>query len=200
MTIPVTIVFEDELSEYVLTRMLSFFGNKYSISQSYPANGFGYIKSNIKGFNNASKFSPFIILTDLDNIDCPIKLIEDWLPKKVHEQYLIFRIAVREVESWLLADIEGFSLFSGVSQANFPILPELENDPKSTLMGIIKKSKKRKIKEDILPTNDNAKVGPNYNTRLGDFVCYHWNINNAKNRSLSLKSAMDCLQRFEYNY
>lgn len=199
MTIPVTIVFEDELSEYVLTRMLSFFGNKYSVSQSYTDNGFGYIKANIKGFNQASKFSPFIILTDLDNLPCPVNLIEDWLPKKIHEKYLIFRIAVKEVESWLLADIEGFSSYSGVSEANFPKLPELENDPKATLIGIIKKSSKRKIKDDILPINSNAKIGPNYNNRLGDFVFYHWNINTAQNRSSSLKKAMDSLQKFEFN-
>lgn len=200
MSIPITIVYEDELSEYVLTKIIGIFGDKFHISQSYSGNGFGYIKSTIRGFNAASKISPFFILTDLDNRQCPIQLIEDWLPKKEHQANLLFRVAVREVEALLIADIEGFSLYSGVSSANFPMFPDTENDPKQTLINIIRRSRKRSIREDIVPMNSNAKIGPNYNSRLQEFIQSHWNIENASKRSLSLKKAIDCLDKFNFNY
>lgn len=196
--IPLNLVFEDEISEFVMVKLAEE-SKKYFVANSYSEGGFGYIKKNIGGFNEAARGCPFFILTDLDNVDCAPNLIEDWLGESAHPN-LIFRIAVREVEAWLLADIEGFSKFTGLSEANFRDNIEEIADPKAELLQLVKRCRIRKIKEDILPKNEFAVVGPNYNGRLGEFVMKHWSISRAIKRSDSLKRAMRHLSTFNVVY
>lgn len=197
MLIPINLVFEDDLSEFVMTRLLDSFGQKYHIGNTYNGQGFGYIKTNIRGFNQASIASPFFVLTDLDNYSCPIDLLEDWI-KFPRNPNFIFRIAVREIESWILADIDGFSKFIGVSSSNFPNNPDLEVDPKRTLINLVKRSRKRSLKSDIIPINENAKIGPNYNGALMEFVFKEWSVSRAMQKSESLRKAYDYLDRYTY--
>lgn len=197
MQIPLNLVFEDDLSEYVMTRIVNSFGNKYLICNTYNGNGFGYIKSNINGFNQASSGVPFFVLTDLDNYTCPIALQNDWLCQPMRPNF-IFRIAIREVEAWLLADIENFSHFLNVSAVNFPDNPEQEVDPKRSLINLARRSRRRAVREDIVPINDNASIGPNYNGRLMEFVNSNWDIDLAKGRSGSLLRTINRLEAFLY--
>lgn len=196
--ISLNLVFEDQISEFVMIKLAEK-TDKFFISNSYSEGGFGYIKKNIRGFNEASKGCPFFVLTDLDNGDCAPALISDWLKDPPHAN-LIFRVAIREVEAWLLADIEGFSKYTGISKVNFHSTPEDLPDPKAALLQLIKRCRKRDIREDILPKDEFAKVGPNYNDRLSEFVIKHWNISRALKRSDSLKRAMQHLTTFEVIY
>lgn len=196
--IPVNLVFEDQISEFVMMKLTDK-TNLFHVSNSYSEGGFGYIKNNIRGFNNAAKGCPFFILADLDNTDCAPTLIKNWIREPLH-QNLIFRVAVREVEAWLLADIEGFSKYTGLSQVNFPTAPEEIQDPKAELMRLIRRCRKRHIREDILPKDQYAKVGPNYNERLMEFVNKYWSINRAAKRSDSLKRAIHHLSTFTAIY
>ncbi len=139
------------------------------------------------------------MLTDLDQYECPIDLKEDWINFPLNENF-IFRIAVREVESWLIADIEGLSRFLNISKANFPLEPDKEKDPKDTLIRLAKRSRRRAVREDVVPVNDNAVIGPNYNGCLSGFVFENWSIENAIKRSESLKRAYKNLDEFkQYN-
>jgi hypothetical protein len=192
--IPLNLVFEDQISEYVMIKLTEKTG-KFRISNSYSEGGFGYIKKNLNGFNEASKGYPFFVLTDLDNVHCAPELIRDWLKFPKHSN-LIFRIAVREVEAWLLADIEGFSKYTGISKANFNLRPEEIVDPKLELLNLIRKCRKRSIREDILPKDEFASCGPNYNGRLAEFVIYYWDIIRASSRSDSLHRAFQYLLNF----
>ena len=110
----------------------------------------------------------------------------------------IFRIAIKEVESWLLADREGFAEFTGVSIVNIPQNPDLENDPKQTLINIARRSRKREIREDIVPINDNAQIGPNYNDCLMKYVLKYWDISRASSQSESLRRAIQSLSIYKY--
>ncbi len=192
--IPISLVFEDALSEMVMLRLLNRFGDKFFVGPSYGGTGNGYIKKGISGFNQASAFSPFFVLTDLDQYGCPPELIQDWLNEE-KQANLIFRVAVKEVESWLLADRDGISDFIGVSVKRIPVNPELLADPKLSLINLARDSRKRFIKDDIVPKNDFASIGPNYNTRLGQFILNFWDVENAMNFSPSLTSAIANLQR-----
>ncbi|MCX6250252.1 MAG: hypothetical protein NTX61_05815 [Bacteroidetes bacterium] len=196
--IPINLVFEDQVSEFVMAKLVEK-EKKFQLSYSYTEGGFGYIRRNIRGWNQAAKGCPFFILTDLDQNDCAPNLIKEWLPIKQHPN-LIFRVAVKEVETWLLADIEGFSKFTGISSANFIENTETIWDAKAELFRLIRRCRKRAIREDILPKNEFAKVGPNYNERLCEFVMLHWNIERAMKRSDSLKRAMEHLKNFNVVY
>lgn len=103
MPIPVNLVFEDVLSEFAMRKLISEM-DRFVIGHSYSEGGSGYIKKNIRGFNEAARGCPFFILTDLDRVDCAPTLINDWFKIERHSN-LIFRVAVREVETWVLADI-----------------------------------------------------------------------------------------------
>jgi hypothetical protein len=199
MSIYINLVFEDAISEFTMLKLLNSLGDKFIPDQSYPGHGYGYIKTNLSGFNQAAISCSFFVLADLDNHQCPIALKNDWLKKKQNPN-LIFRVAVKEIESWLLADRIGFSDFTGVPVVNIPANPELENDPKQTLINVAKKSRKRTIREDIVPINNNAKIGPNYNDRLMQFVSEYWDIERAKIHSESLKRAHECLINFTYTF
>ncbi|MEO5572803.1 MAG: hypothetical protein ABIT08_07895 [Bacteroidia bacterium] len=196
--IPLNLVFEDQISEFIMVKLIEK-TKKFIIGNSYSEGGFGYIKKNISGFNEAAKGCPFFILTDLDNMDCPPTLINTWLREPMHEN-LIFRIAVKEVEAWILADIEGFCEYTGISSSHLSDTPEEIIDPKAELIKLIRICRKRKIKEDILPIDQYASIGPNYNARLGEFVINYWSISRAMKRSDSLKRAIEHLSAFNIAY
>jgi len=122
-------------------------------------------------------------------------IIKDWFKQQVNRN-LIFRIAVKEVEAWLLADIDGFSNYLGISKSLIGLNPEKIPNPKETLIQLAKRSRKRLIREDIIPRDEFVKVGPNYNDRLGDFVINHWNIERAMIYSDSLKRTFYHLKMF----
>lgn len=194
--IPICLVNEDFLSESVMVRLVNNFGDKYVISATYSDGGFGYIKANLDKFNSAAKVIPYFVLTDLDNTPCATELIQDWIKFRKHSN-LIFRIAVTEVESWLLADRKGFANYLGISIANMPRNPDLERDPKQSLISLVNKSKRRDIKSDVIPRHE-AQIGPNYNGRLSQFVIEHWDIERAAKNSESLKRAINALENFKY--
>lgn len=130
--IPVNLATEDELSEAVLIRLLTFVG-RYAIGTPYRRGGYGYLRRTIHGWNQAAGGVPFIVLTDLDRCECPAALKGDWLKKPLHPN-LLFRVAVREVEAWLLADAANLAAFLGISGKFVPAGPDDLTDPKAVLV------------------------------------------------------------------
>jgi hypothetical protein len=194
--IPIILAVEDLLSETVLRRILQSSSQPYAIGPTYGLSGFGYLKKRIMGFNNAAKGTPFFVLTDLDNGECAPKLISEWFSVPIHEN-LIFRVAVREVESWLMADAEGFSSFLGIPRGKIPRNIDDIADPKETLIRLASHSRRRKLRDAIVPrTNSTAKQGPDYNGVLSQFVDNHWNIREAGNQSPSLHKALRSIDQF----
>ena len=198
MTLPiwVNIAVEDSLSDSVLRRLLASSGKRYEVAQSFSRGGFGYLKSTIKGFNVAARGTPFVVLTDLDSAPCASGLIEQWLPVPRHHN-LLFRVAVREVEAWLLADRANLAVHLAVAESHIPRDPDALRDPKQKLIEAAKKSRRREIREAIVPArNTTAKQGPDYNDFLGRFVAGSWDPATAKNSSESLNRAIKCLNEF----
>jgi hypothetical protein len=57
----------------------------------------------LPGYNAAARREPWLVLVDLDDdFDCAPGLVASWLPEPA--TYMRFRVVVREVEAWLLAD------------------------------------------------------------------------------------------------
>lgn len=139
---------------------------------------------------------PYLILTDLDMRECAPSMIREWLPV-ARNHNLIFRIAVREVESWLLADRFGFAKFLGIARDKLPKNPDDLSDPKAHLINLARISRKRDLREDILPkVRSTAKQGPAYNERLVSFVREAWNPSKARQHSSSLESTLKALEVF----
>ena len=194
--IPIQLAVEDDLSEAVLRRVLADSRRPFAIGTCYSGRGFGYLRKTISGFNNAAKGTPFLVLADLDQIECPPDLINTWLSDPIHPN-LLFRVAVKEVEAWLLADRSGFARFLGIQRVMVPQDADAIEDPKACLIDLARRSPHRELRLDIVPPpGSTRRIGPNYNGRLTSFVQDRWDISAAKQSSLSLMRTVNAVSRF----
>lgn len=198
---------EDELSCAVLCRLVqyqnnhSISGNMLCLNSGFPANkhGCNNLKKMIPAVSNMSQAGIVtILLTDLDNTECAPQLIKNWFGSTDADSAVppnvIFRIAEKEIESWLIADRPEFASFLGISKDNFAIDPDSLPDPKQHLLNIIRLKGRRKYHRDMLP-GENARIGPMYNPKLSEFVNMYWNPERAKLYSQSLRRALAALDR-----
>jgi len=194
--IMINLVFEDSLSGSVLSKLLAHSHRHYVVGHRYDAGGFGWIKKKIDGFNHAAKGMPYLVLTDLDRHKCPPILIEEWLSTTRHPN-LVFRVAVREVEAWLLACRDSFAAFLGVPPNRIPLNVEEITNPKEFVVNLARRSRKKNVRVDIAPAPaSTAKVGPDYNGRLVYYVENLWDPSVAKENSPSLRKAIEALEVF----
>jgi hypothetical protein len=170
------IVVEDVLSEAVMQRILATVG--YAGTVTYRiTRGNGMIKANVGKYKAASRIIPHIVLTDLDRYPCPPALLDVWNVGELPPSMLL-RIAVREVESWLLSDRKGIASFLHTAIEKVPYYPEREDDPKQALFNVVRKTRKRRLIEEIVPL-PGAHIGPLYNEHMCNFALNHWNIDAA---------------------
>lgn len=113
------------------------------------------------------------------------------------------RIAVREVEAWLLADRERFATFLGGAAGALPVSPEAEPDPKHSVVVVARRSKRRALREDIVPRpGSGRREGPGYASRMIEFVLDKkrgWRPEVAALRAESLRRCITALQTFVVN-
>ncbi len=187
---------EDELSVAVVRKLIQATGRKFVISRIMNARGYGRLKSGIPKFRNACHVLPHVVLTDLDQYPCPPALLQDWKAQSLPPQLLI-RIAVREVEAWLLADRSGIANFLSVAKNKVPQYPEAEVDPKRTLINLARKSRRQRLAMELVPEmGSSASIGPLYNARLSEFVTLSWDVECARMASPSLDRTLSRLASF----
>ena len=192
----ISIGVEDILSEVVLKTILTQTAPSVEIVQIFNRGGHGYLRKNIKAFNHSAKGQCYLILTDLDEYSCAIALIKDWIGVPFHPN-MLFRIAVREVESWLLAHRGPFADFLGVPKVKLPVNPDVEDDPKRCLINLARTSRNSKIVRGIVPgKKSTAMIGPDYNDFLTGFVRQKWSADEAAEHSPSLKRCLNRLKSF----
>lgn len=193
----INIAVEDKLSEAVLRILIEKYGTDLSVQTCYCRGGSGYLKKKIRAFNHAARVIPFFVLTDLDRTVCPPELIHKWLVEERHP-HLLLRVAVKEVESWLLADRENLSHFLSISIARVPLNAEIIENPKEFLISLAHHSRKRAIREGIVPRpGSTAFYGPDYNNLLISFVLEEWDTEIASRNADSLARAITAIKSFQ---
>ena len=196
-TIPIYIAVEDYLSEAVLKTILLQSGQPFAVENCLGRQGSGYLKRKLESFNKTARSIPFIILTDLDRIECPPSLIDSWFNFKKNDN-MLFRIAVREVESWVMAHRSAFSSFLGIARAEIPLNTDTLDDPKKFLINLAFKSKNKILRESIVPCpGSTATIGPDYNGVLIKFVQSRWKVEEALRCSPSLKKAFSAINKYK---
>ncbi|MDR5760892.1 hypothetical protein QCE88_28300 [Caballeronia sp. LZ035] len=124
----------------------------------------------------ARNVMPVLMVADADQAPCVVAQRNAWLPPNASNR-LSMRLAVKEAEAWVLADHIGFSRFAAVSKDLFPALPETDVDPKQRLLSLVKKSKRRELRDEMLPGKGaTSPVGLGYNVHMTDFVRNHWSV------------------------
>jgi hypothetical protein len=160
----------------------------------YGKNGKRSLLQKIPGYNNAARHSPWIVVVDLDHdADCAPPFRANCLLDPA--PFMCFRIAVREVEAWLLADRERIASFLQVPLKTVPVDPESLNNPKETVVNLARRSRSRNIREDLVPRLGSGRsIGPAYSSRLIEFAANQWRPNLAATQSSSLQRAIYCLK------
>ncbi|MDO8527054.1 MAG: hypothetical protein Q7T03_05125 [Deltaproteobacteria bacterium] len=196
--IPINLLIEDALSQGMASVLMNGSGQKYDVKTLYANGGFGYIKSNIRKFNQAATYCPYFVMTDLDTLPCASLLRDQWFSGDTPHVNMIFRVAIREVEAWVLADREKFAQFLGIKVNLIPTDIEAIKDPKATLISLAQRSRFRILREKIVPDiSIGAQQGPDYNGALISFLRSEWRLTTAMNNSPSLKRALNQLRNFK---
>lgn len=185
----VALATEDKLSEEVGQRLVDDAGSDLTVTLRLRRGGFGYLKSRMRNFCELAHRMPVLLLTDLDAAQCPVTLIEDWSRNNIVPDQFIFRVAVRQVESWLLADRESIANLFKISLRRLPGNPDKLPDAKRLLLQLASKAPRRLREELLAVRGATASQGLGYNTILSDFVRCHWNPTRAAQRSDSLNRA-----------
>lgn len=191
--ITVSLVTEDELSEAIGLRLLTDFLRFPASIRTLRRGGFGYIRSKMNNWCQLSHLHPVLIITDLDRASCPASLKTEWVGTSTHSKNLVFRVAVREIESWLLADHETMQLLIG-KKGQLPSNPDELNDPKQYLLELSKKAP-REVRYDLIKQEGSiCSQGMGYNRRLTTTVNQNWCPIRAAKLSPSLQKAIFRIQ------
>lgn len=160
-------------------------------------NGKGDVLKNIGNYNRSADQIPWLVLVDLDEEKCAPVLMKRCLPHPARK--MCFRIAVREIEAWLLADHERFSSFFKVPLDEISIQPDSLADPKQEVIRLVQNSTDKMLKKLMLPRLGSGRtVGPGYSDKLIEFVAGPsrvWRVRKAAERSPSLHRCFQALQK-----
>lgn len=195
--IMVHLAVEDVLSKAVADKILKYSVQSFEIGFVYPMRGKSYLEKKVHAFCRISRHIPHLVIVDLDRDGCAPDLMVKWL-RKAPRHGLIFRVAVTEIEAWLMADRLEFAKFIGVPVNALPFDTDFQRDAKEFVVELASKSSKKAVREDIVPSRfSGAKVGANYNKRLIRFVKQVWSPARAGKHSDSLRRAMRSLDEYE---
>ena len=189
------LIVEDPLSEVVAEKMLDGSGKNYDVANILHW-GKNKIRDKIKGINRAAQGYCYFVLTDQDTEDrCPPTAINE-LPETIHPN-LLYRFAVMEIESWVMAHRQAIADFLSIPVSRIPTNTDTIEKPKEHLVSLARKSRSAKIKRDLVPRPTGTRaVGPGYNDMLSEFVISHWDIEIAKQHSPSLHRTFSRLRQF----
>ncbi len=183
---------EGPLDEVVVRRLIACAGGQHGAV--YGKNGKDRLRRQIQGYNNAARRTPWLVLVDLDNdAECAPPLRQSWLADPA--PFLCFRVAVRQIEAWLLADHEALASYLGVARAKIPPDPESLPNAKDAMVNLASKSRRKDIRTDMVPRPQSGRVvGPAYSSRMIEFVERYWRPEVAAERADSLRRAIRCLR------
>lgn len=189
---PVTVAVEGIVDQAVAQRLLRWAGRK--TGGVHVKRGKDQLDPRLPGYNNAARFSPWLVLRDLDrDAECPAELARQKLGDP--SPLLLFRVPVRAVEAWLLADRERLAEFLAVRPAKVPERPEELDRPKRAIVDIARKSRLKDIRRGMVPQpGHSAEVGPAYSALMIEFASQQWDPERAASRADSLAR---CLKRLK---
>ena len=188
----ITSAVEGLVDEAVVLRVLVAVGGQPGFV--YGKKGKQHLIARLNGYNEAAKRFPWLVLLDLDrDADCAPPMQAQWLPAPASQ--MCFRIAVRSIEAWLLADRSRIAQFLGIRQSLVTRLPDSLDDPKKEVVDLARRSPRSDIRHDLVPRRGSGRsVGPAYSSRLVTYIRETWRPDEARDNSASLDR---CLVRLE---
>jgi hypothetical protein len=195
----IAVVAEDLLTQAVLHKCISEVLPAYSVARTDVKGGRGNVQRELAAYAALAQVMPVLIGVDLDSDHCAPTLLGRWgrLP---HQAGLLLRVAVREIEAWVLADQRRVASFIGAAPKDVPKRPDQLTDPKRSLLDLARAYARPQLKADLVPRDYNAlypRIGRGYNLRLCAFVAQKWRPHVAREKSQSLERAMLALEQLD---
>lgn len=169
----------------------------HTVYREFDRRGKNNLDTALNGMASASQHFNWLILRDLDAEACAPAVLARILPQHADPGRFVLRLAKESIEAWLLADPQALSQFLSVRPALIPDNPEALHHPKTSLVGLAAQSRSRELREALVPRPaSGARVGPEYNQRLIEFVYTAWNVRRAAVNCDSLARAVQRLDGF----
>lgn len=154
--------------------------------------GKDYLDKKLVAFNSAAQHAPWLVLRDGDG-ECSVALARRLLAQPALQMRL--RVVVPAIESWLMADREGFSRLMGIAPSGIPAEPEELSDIKERVLELARNSRDRQVRNDFLPAQRSGRrEGPGYASRLIGFIEGNWSPARGLSVAPSLRRAIESLR------
>ena len=188
----ITLAAEDDLSVAVARRLVGEYAPSAEIYEEFIAGG--SVKGLIPGLNERARYiGPVLMLADLDRpLSCAPTLVRELSEGLNVAPGMIIRIVVMEIESWIMADREGFAKWLSIPVSVVSRDPESLDDPKRALVNLARRSRKRGMREAIAPGRviGTHLTGRDYSDTMREFVTHLWDPDAARRYSGSLERAV----------
>jgi hypothetical protein len=164
----VTIAVEGPPDEAVARRLIEYVGGM--TGAVLGLNGKKQLIQRLDGYNRAAQHGLWLVVVDLDQGGlCAPALRQTYMPSPAPG--MIFRVAVHEMEAWVMADRDRLAGYLSVSRDRIPVDPDSIPDPKQALVNLARRSRRSAIRDDMVPSASGGReVGPGYTGRLIEFV------------------------------
>lgn len=191
MTTYISGIVEGPVDEVCLRRLLDYVGATAGIVR--VKQGKNNLLDELRKYNQAANYSQWVALIDLDrDFACAVDAKRKWLPHPA--RYMCFRIVVRAIECWLMADREAIARFLSVSIAKVSKTPEQFDDPKQELINLARQSSNIKTQKAMVP-RPGARVGGLYTAYMIRYIQNHWRPDVALDNADSLRRTVRCLRQ-----
>jgi hypothetical protein len=193
---PVNLLVEGVVDEAVVTQVIEHVD--LSVGRVFGRSGKQDLLKRLSNYNQAARRDRWLVVVDLDrSAECAPDFVERVLPQP--SAYMQFRVAVRAIEAWLMADRERLSNYLRISPNKIPANPDTEPEPKVTLVNLARRSHSALVQQDMVPREGSgAQIGPGYPSRLMQFVqpgrADSWRPEVASRHSDSLRRCIEALQ------
>ena len=181
------------MSQAVAERLIYEYAPALKLTQIFGLSGFGELKRKMPTFDKIAQYSePILVITDLDSLQlCLLRFRSEWCQGLQMLPDFVFRIAVAEIESWLLADRRQVAQWLGIAESLVPRHPEAVPQPKECLVGLARRSRNRRLREAMVPKpSSTGATGPGYNDCVSEFATLHWHPSIARTIAPSLNRAI----------
>jgi len=190
----IPVLVEGDSDVAVARRLLDLVG--LELGPVYGLRGKNLLDQRLDAYNQAARRRKWLVLRDLNgDARCAPELAGRLLPHP--SRGMCFRVAVRALEAWLLADRANIARFLSVPIHRIPTDPDEVANPKLELVSIARRSRRVAIREDLVPApTTSAQVGPGYTSRVIEFATDLWRPRTAASLSDSLARAIASLERW----
>ncbi len=154
--------------------------------------GVNYVREKARGFAYRGQYSPILILADFVDLKATCAPEAARLLVPAPPVLTLVRLAVHEIESWLLASRSELATYFRIPLSMLPAAPDTVVDPKLALVNLARRSGKSRIRDMFVPRlGVSSIVGQGYVDGFSEFMEGHWDLESAQENSPSLARFVD---------